>query len=127
MNQLSLPGTRVLIVEDNYVVADALKFLLEGYQCQVTAMAPNLEQAFAAVAAAPIDVAILDINLNGTSVVPLAEYLGEKGMSFVFVSGYGDVELLPEHLRGRPRLDKPVEGERLMQTLSHLVSAGRDA
>ncbi|MGH7785674.1 MAG: response regulator [Candidatus Binatia bacterium] len=126
MNEASLRGTRVLIVEDNYVVADALRFLLEGYHCEVTAMAPNLEQAFAAVAAGPIDVAILDINLNGTSVVPLADYLGERGLRFVFVSGYGDVELLPEHLRGRPRLDKPVEGERLMQTLSDLVSAGRD-
>jgi DNA-binding NtrC family response regulator len=127
MNEASLRGARVLIVEDNYVVADALRFLLEGYQCQVTAMAPNLEQAFAAVAAAPIDVAILDINLNGTSVVPLADYLGERGLRFVFVSGYGDVDLLPEHLRGRPRLDKPVEGERLMLTLSDLVAAGRDA
>jgi len=125
MSERSLRGARVLIVEDNYVVADALRFLLETYDCLVTAMAPNLEQAYAALAAGPIDVAILDINLNGTSVVPLAERLDAAGVQFVFVSGYGDAELLPEHLRGRPRLDKPIEDARLAQTLLDLVFAGK--
>lgn len=127
MSEASLRGTRVLIVEDNYVVADALKFLLEGYDCRVSAMAPSLERAYAALATTAVDVAILDINLNGTSVVPLAEYLGAQGVRFVFVSGYGDAELLPEHLRGRPRLDKPVAGERLVATLRQLVFPGEVA
>jgi two-component SAPR family response regulator len=122
---LSLRGVRILIVEDNFVVADALKFLIEGYEGIVVAMAPNLERAFAALGAHAVDVAVLDINLNETSVVPLAEQLHAQGGHFLFLSGYGDLELLPEHLRDRPRLDKPVEPERLVRALWDLaVSAG---
>ncbi|HEY0300347.1 MAG TPA: response regulator [Rhizomicrobium sp.] len=125
MTPLSLRGVRILIVEDNFVVADALKFLIEGYDGVVVGMAPNLERAFAALAAQPVDVAVLDINLNETSVVPLAEQMHAGGGRFVFLSGYGDLALLPEHLRDRPRLDKPVDAERLVQTLRDLVPPRR--
>jgi CheY-like chemotaxis protein len=123
MSTPTLKGTRILIVEDNFVVADALRFMLTGYDGVVTAIVPNLERAVAALAADRVDVAILDINLNGTSVVPLAEQLGARDIPFVFVSGYGDEGLLPEHLRARPRFDKPVEAERLVGCLLEL--AGR--
>jgi two-component SAPR family response regulator len=122
MTGLSLRGVRILIVEDNFVVADALKFLIEGYEGTVVAMAPNLERAFAALAAHSVDVSVLDINLNETSVVPLADALHADGGRFVFLSGYGDLELLPSHLRDRPRLDKPVEPERLVRTLYELAA-----
>ncbi|MDX2166306.1 MAG: response regulator [Deltaproteobacteria bacterium] len=123
MSALSLRGVRILIVEDNFVVADALKFLIEGYEGEVVAMAPNLERAFAALARHPVDVSVLDINLNETSVVPLADALHSEGRRFVFLSGYGDLDLLPAHLRDRPRLDKPVEPERLVRALSDLLAA----
>jgi YesN/AraC family two-component response regulator len=119
---VSLRGMRVLIVEDTFVVADGLKFLIESYQGSVVAMAPNLERAFEELAAVDVDVAVLDINLNGTSVVPLAEHLQAHGIQFLFLSGYGDPELLPEHMRGCPRLDKPVDAQRLLQALSELVA-----
>lgn len=121
MMPLSLHGISVLIVEDNFVVADALRFLVESYDGTVTAVAPTLPRAFAAQAAHPADVAVLDINLNGTSVVPLAEHLRAQGTPFVFLTGYNDEELLPEHLRTHHRLDKPVEAERLVQTLREVT------
>ena len=124
MNALTLNGLRILIVEDNFVVADALRFLIAGYDGTVTAIVPSLERAFAALAADPIDIAILDINLNGTSVVPLAEHLRTTKVPFVFLTGYGDDELLPEHLRAHPRFDKPVEAERLVRTLNELSRPG---
>lgn len=123
MNTPSLRGVRILIVEDNYVVADALRYLLEGYAGTVVAMAPTLERAYDALASHAVDVSVLDINLNETSVVPLAERLHAEGGRFVFLSGYGDLDLLPEHLRDRPRLDKPVDAERLIASLAAL--AGR--
>jgi DNA-binding NtrC family response regulator len=95
--------------------------MLTGYEGVVAAIVPSLERAAAALAAGPIDVAILDINLNGASVVPLADLLEARGIPFVFVSGYGDEELLPEHLRARPRFDKPVEAERLVDCLVELT------
>ena len=121
MTPLSLRDIRILIVEDNFVVADALRYLIDGYEGRVTAIVPTLERAFAAVAAGPVDVAVLDINLKGTSVVPFAEHLRNAGIPFVFLSGYRDEELLPEPLRTYPRFDKPVEPERLVATLHQLT------
>jgi CheY-like chemotaxis protein len=122
MTALSLHGLRILVVEDNFVLADALRYLLAGYEGVVTAIAPSVERAMAAVEAEAVDVAVLDINLNGASVVPFAEHLRRAGIPFVFVTGYGDdPELLPEHLRGLPRLEKPVEAERLVTLLLELA------
>ena len=124
MTALSLDSIRVLIVEDNYVVADALRFLIDGYGGSVTAIVPTLERAFAVLAEGAVDVAVLDINLQGASVVPLAEYLRVRGVPFLFLTGYGTGELLPEHLRRHPRLDKPVEAERLVRALLTLCGRG---
>jgi two-component SAPR family response regulator len=123
MTALSLKGIRVLIVEDNYVVADALRYLIDGYEGSVTAIVPSVERAFVALAEGPVDVAVLDINLHGPSVVPIAEHCRTHGVPFVFLTGYGDAELLPEHLHRQPRLDKPVDAERLVRTL--LTLCGR--
>lgn len=121
MSGLSLAGVNVLIVEDNFVVADALRFLISGYGGSVSSIVPNLERAFEALAAQPVDIAVLDINLNGTSVVPFAEHLRRQDLPFVFLTGYGDEQLLPEHLRGQPRFDKPVEAERLIRGMLALA------
>jgi len=125
MTALSLRGTSVLIVEDNFVVADALRYLIDGYGGSVSTIVPSLERAFEALAAGPVDIAVLDIDLNGTSVVPLAEHLRAQGVPFVFLTGYGDEEILPAHLRDQPRFDKPVEAERLVRTMLELVARRR--
>jgi len=117
MTALSLGGARVLIVEDNYVVADALRFLIDGYGGSVTAIVQSVERAFEALAGDGIDIAVLDINLRGTSVAPLADHLQARRIPFVFLTGYGTDELLPEHLRDHPRLDKPVDAERLVRAM----------
>jgi two-component SAPR family response regulator len=121
MSALSLDSIRVLIVEDNYVVADALRFLIDGYGGSVTAIVPTVQRAFDVLADSAVDVAVLDINLQGASVVPLAEYLRDRDVPFLFLTGYGTGELLPEHLRRHPRLDKPVDAERLVRALLDLV------
>jgi len=109
MKSQPLAGTSVLIGEDTFVVADALRYLIDGYGSSVSAIVPSLPRAFEALAAGPVDIAMLDINLNGTSVVPLAEHLRILAIPFVFLSGYSEEELLPEHLRAHPRLDMPME------------------
>jgi two-component SAPR family response regulator len=121
MRPLPLRGTTVLIVEDNFVVADALKYLIDGYGGSVTAIVSSVEGGFDALATASVQVAVLDINLKGKSVVPLAEQLRAQGVPFLFLTGYGDALLLPEHLRGYPRLDKPVDAERLVSVMLQLT------
>ena len=121
MSGPSLGGMRILIVEDNFVVADSLRFVIGGYGGAVSALAPTIDKALEALAAGPIDVAILDINLAGTNVAPLAEHLRARGIPFVFLTGYGDAELLPAGLRDAPRFDKPVNAEQLVAALQRLV------
>ncbi len=87
----------------------------------MSAIAPDLPRAFDALAAGPVDIAVLDIDLDGTSVVPLAEHLRTLGIPFVFLSGYRDEKLLPEHLRAHPQLDKPVNAERLVRAMLDLT------
>jgi two-component SAPR family response regulator len=123
-----LRDTRVLIVEDNFVVADALRYLIDGYGGFVSTIVPTLEQAFAVLVAARVDIAVLDVNLNGTSVVPFAEHLHAEGVPYIFLTGYGDEELLPEHLRVHPRFGKPVDAEPFVRTLRELAAGhGSDA
>jgi len=122
MTALSLKGVTVLIVEDNYVVASALQYLIEGYEGAVAAIVPSVERALAALRDGRVDVAVLDINLHGASVAPLAEHLQACRVPFVFVTGYADPALLPEHLRGYPRFAKPVEAERLVEAILDLTS-----
>jgi len=117
MTTPSLQGIRVLIVEDNYVVAEALKYVIDGYQGSQSTIVPNLARAFEVLAASRVDIAVLDINLNGTSVVPLADHLHAQGIPFVFLTGYGDDDVLPPHLRGQPLFEKPVEAERLVRAI----------
>lgn len=117
----SLAGARVLIVEDEYVVADALRFLIEGCGARVTAIASSAERALASLADHPVDVAVLDVNLHGQTVIPVAEHLRAHGVPFVFLTGYGDSEVLPAHFHAHPRLNKPVDTERLVESLLELL------
>ena len=116
---------RVLIVEDNFVVADALRYLIDGYGGFAPTLVPTLERAFAVLGAGAVDVAVLDVNLNGDSVVPFAEHLHAADVPFVFLTGYGDEELLPEPLRSYPRFGKPVDAEPFIRTLRAMAALPR--
>jgi DNA-binding LytR/AlgR family response regulator len=114
----------VLIVEDNFVVADSLRELVTAYGGSVSAMAPDVKQASHAARRCDADVALLDIDLKGENVTPLARELRRLGIASIFVSGYADEDLLPQDLRSLPRLDKPVDPERLIELMLKIL--GRD-
>lgn len=86
---MSLDGLRVLLVEDEAIIAMTAEDMLEELGCTVAATATNIEEAFACVAERAFDVALLDINLNGRQSLPVAAALREKGAPFVFTTGYG--------------------------------------
>jgi DNA-binding NtrC family response regulator len=108
-----LPSARLIVVEDSFPVADGLKYLLDGLGCHVVGMAGNVRSALDLVATAPFDVAVLDIDLHGERVTPVADAVRQRGKAVIFLSGYGDEEVLPVHLRGLPRLEKPVDPSQL--------------
>lgn len=120
-NPSVLRDAAVLIVEDDYMVAHSLEFLLNAHGCRVVGMAPTVEAALALADRESFDVAILDVHLRGGSVAPFAEELERRGHPFVFLTGYADLEALPDSLRQHPRLDKPVAADLLVSTLGELI------
>jgi CheY-like chemotaxis protein len=86
---MSQTETRVLIVEDEAIIAMTAEDMLEQMGFVVAGIASTFDQAMSAAEQGGFDVALLDINLNGVSSLPVADRLLEKGMSFVFATGYG--------------------------------------
>lgn len=86
---MNLEGVRVLLVEDEAIIAMTAEDMLEELGCVLAGTASTLEDAFACVEERAFDVALLDINLNGQQSLPVAAVLTEKGTPFVFTTGYG--------------------------------------
>jgi DNA-binding NtrC family response regulator len=97
-----------MIVEDEALLAMELETLLQSAGCTVVGPFSNLEQARAAAQGEAINVALLDTNLNGQMVYPLADDLAARGVPFIFVTGYGTSHL-PERFRAAPRVPKPYD------------------
>jgi CheY-like chemotaxis protein len=93
-------GLRVLVVEDEPVVAMCLEDMLEGLGCQTVGPASRLVDGLALAEQEELGAAILDINLAGERSTPIAEALRRRGVPFAFASGYGAVpEGFGEHVR----------------------------
>jgi CheY-like chemotaxis protein len=107
---------RVLIVEDDVMIRMLIEDMLGDLGYEVAAQAAKVEDALAAVGSVEIDVAILDINLNGKTTGPVAEVLAAQGTPFVFATGYGEYAL-PEEFRNRPMLKKPFQIDGLKRLL----------
>jgi CheY-like chemotaxis protein len=103
----SLAGMRVLVAEDETPLAMEIVEVLKELGCVVVGPVSKLEDAMAAARSEPLDWAILDVNLRGRYVFPAAELLLERGIAFLFATGYEDLHLFPAHLRRIPRLEKP--------------------
>ncbi|HEX5463462.1 MAG TPA: response regulator [Burkholderiales bacterium] len=99
-------GHRVLIIEDEGMVAMLLEDMLTNLGYEVVAIAGRMERAAELVTHADIDVAILDVNLNGELTYSLASALESGGVPFVFVTGYSSASL-PDSFRVAPVLQKP--------------------
>lgn len=124
-NAVVTPRARVLIVEDNFPVADSLRMLLESEGYKVVGLAGNLRKAEAAVEKGGFDIAVLDILLGAESVAPVAARIEASGTPIIYISGYLDAEVLPESSRRHPRLDKPCDPRLLITTIEALLAARR--
>jgi len=102
-----LAGRRILIVEDESLVAMLIEAILEDLGGETVGPLASVEEALAFLEAAPqLDAALLDVNLAGRQVFPVAEALVATGVPIVFSTGYGEGGL-PEAWRGRPTVQKP--------------------
>ena len=102
-----LSGRRVLVVEDESLVAMLLETILEDMECIPVGPASNIDDGEAlARDTADLDAALLDVNVAGRQVFPVAEVLKARGVPFVFSTGYGEGGL-PEEWRGQATIQKP--------------------
>jgi DNA-binding response OmpR family regulator len=116
----------VLVVEDEYLVASLIEDMLESAGCVVAGPIPRLAQALDAAQSEVCDAAVLDVNLAGERVFPVADILSRRNVPFVLVTGYGGNSLPPEYA-GCPRLHKPFKLADLLATLRGMLKGRRES
>ena len=116
-----LSGRRVLLVEDEVIVAWLLEDMLSDLGCSVVGPAASVKQALVMIDAGGIDVAMLDVNLNGEMSYPIADALAARSVPFVFSTGYHKDRLL-ERYRTFPALQKPFHASELAAILAKLLT-----
>jgi CheY-like chemotaxis protein len=121
-----LSGLRLLVVEDEALVAMQLEDMLGELGCVVVDVAGTVSRgvALAADAEVRLDGAILDVNLGGEKVYPVAERLAERGVPFVFCTGYGLSGISGEFAHV-PTLAKPYDAKELRDLLVSGLAAAR--
>jgi CheY-like chemotaxis protein len=114
-------GTKhILVVEDEYLIRMLLEDMLTDLGYGIAGAVGTIAEASELATKADIQCAILDVNLAGQEIYPVAEILAKRGLPFVFVTGYGEGSLA-EPYRGRPALQKPFQAEQLQKALTSLL------
>jgi CheY-like chemotaxis protein len=114
-----LAGLRVLVVEDEMMVSMLIEDMLADLGCAVVGPASRLDEAIDLMNTSDLDCAVLDVNLGGQPIFPLADLLRERGTPFAFATGYGDAGLRDVD-RGTPVLQKPFREGDLARVLGEL-------
>src|SRR5262245_5644483 len=104
----SLDGLRILVVEDNFLVAEVVRDMLEASGCVVVGPVGLVDDGVRLAGQETLDGAVLDVNLNGDRCYPIARALRDRGVPYLFLTGYeDDSNVIPSDLRAR-HLSKPV-------------------
>lgn len=114
---------RILLAEDEMLVAMLLEDILVEQGHVLVGPLAHLDQALHAARHEALDLAILDVNLNGEEIYPVAEVLLERGIPFAFSTGYG-VHGLQERWQKQPTLQKPYHRDELYRMVSELALVG---
>ena len=125
MDEQTLAGCAILVLEDEYYAASDIKRELARVGATVIGPAATLDIGLDLIAsAARIDGALLDINLGGEMVFPAADALQKRGVPFLFATGY-DQSMIPPQFGGVLRCEKPIGPEKLTRALATIISSGR--
>jgi CheY-like chemotaxis protein len=117
----TLCGVRVLVVEDEPMVLLALQATLADFGCEVAGAAARLQPALELARGLSFDIAVLDIDLGGARIDPVAEAIAARGLPVVFVTGYGR-DAAPRQVPA-PVLEKPCEASDLQRALQDALAA----
>jgi DNA-binding response OmpR family regulator len=117
-----LSGMKILVVEDNFLVADMLCEALREYGCEIVGPAPDVERGADLIESEGAEGngltgAVLDVNLNGDTSFPIASKLQARGIPFIFLTGYGDQALMPGEFQSARRVAKPCDIDELARLI----------
>lgn len=125
MIEFSLAGLHILVVEDEYLIADDVKDALHDRGAIVLGPVPTVEEAMKVVVeGGHIDAAMLDINLRGTMVFDVADALWDRHIPFIFATGYDDSGI-PERFGAAPRIEKPIKARHISHAFEAILKDGR--
>jgi DNA-binding response OmpR family regulator len=112
---------RVLVVEDEWMLALAIAALLRGMGCEVIGPVGRVAEATEVIANPELDAAILDLNLNGELSYSLASQLQRRGCPFLFLTGY-DPGAVPKEFAGVTLLEKPFTDAELVAGVEAMLA-----
>ncbi len=122
----ALSGKTILVVEDEYLIGQDIVEAFRAAGATVIGCVTNTADARRSLADGTTpDIAVLNIKLRGETVFDLAGELADAGIKFMFVSGY-DATMLPERFRHRPRCEKPVQSDALLEIARRALAASQD-
>lgn len=117
---------RIFVAEDEFLVAVLLEQDLQSAGYEVAGPFTRLPEAIAAAERETLDLALLDMNMNGQMAYPVADCFLARGTPLLLLSGYGAMDL-PERLRGVPRVSKPYDKATLLREIERLLPRQRAA
>jgi CheY-like chemotaxis protein len=120
MSRGELVGLRILVVEDYFALAESLSLWLEQEGCVIVGPVATVEGAMQLVEANELDGAILDVNLRGLSVGPVARRLRELGRPFLFLTGHSETGGLLEEFCECAWISKPAEERELLRAIAQM-------
>lgn len=123
MTATQLRTLQVFIVEDESMLALLLEDMIVGLGYQVAGLASRLAEAMSKTAELDFDIAVLDVNLDGEVSYPVAQQLQQRGIPFIFATGYGRVGV-PQQFDGVPVLDKPFRQQDLQGAFDEALALG---
>lgn len=119
MSDMPYPGRRILVVEDETMIAMIFEEVLRGHGYDVVGPVSRLDAALGLAREEALDAAVLDVTVRGGMIYPVADILRGRDIPFVLASGYGEWAL-PDAYKGLPRLQKPFTSDDIDEMLAKL-------
>jgi CheY-like chemotaxis protein len=116
LSKRELSNRKVLVVEDEMMIAMLIEDMLDEFGCRLVGPATSVPRALELIAKEQVEVAVLDLNLDGKDTYAIADALCQKGVPFIFATGYGLTGVRGEY-ENRPVLQKPFQARELETAL----------
>ena len=117
-----LAGRRILLAEDEALIALELERMLHDFGCDVVGPLASVDEVLESVQRGGFDGALIDVNLRGRQIFEILPVLQKLGLRLIITSGYDDVTLFPPAFRGMPRVTKPFDERELRQVCERVFA-----